>query len=205
VFTPIRNEYPVNCALAEHIVGFVQKLGAKTMHSVFLSYSRHDSAVVDRIAEKIEQAGYPIWIDRTGIHGGEQWRNAIVDAIEAADVFIMFLSPNSVKSTNVRKELDLADTSKIRIIPISIASVTIPPEMKYQLAGVQIIEGWRLADGGFSQICRAFKELQVRCNRHLVQPSDVSQKQSDELGNIDLSGLGSLGFLSRLMFFRRKH
>lgn len=175
------------------------------MHSVFLSYSRHDSAVVERIAEKIEQAGYPIWIDRSGIHGGEQWRNAIVDAIEAADVFIIFLSPNSVKSTNVRKELDLADASKISIIPITIASVIIPQQMKYQLAGIQIIEGWRLADGGFSHICRALTELQVRCNRHLAQSSDISQKQSDERGNIDLSGLGSLGFLSRLMSFRRKH
>ncbi|MDD5461925.1 MAG: toll/interleukin-1 receptor domain-containing protein [Methylococcales bacterium] len=175
------------------------------MHSVFLSYSRQDTAVVERVAEKIEQAGYPIWIDRSGIHGGEQWRNAIVDAIEAANVFIIFLSPNSVKSTNVRKELDLADTSKISIIPITIASITIPQQMKYQLAGVQIIDGWRLADGGFSQICRALKELQVHCNRHSQQPSDVSQRQSGEPGNIDLSGLGSLGFLSRLMFFHRKH
>ena len=174
------------------------------MHSVFLSYSRHDSGVVDRMAGKIGQAGYPIWIDRTGIRGGAQWRNAIVEAIEASDVFIIFLSPNSVQSDNVRKELDLAEASKRKILPVSIASVTIPPGMKYQLAGVQIIEGWQLADGGFSQICRAFKELKVRCSGHIEQAPHHSQKQSDEPGNIDLSGLGSLGFLSRLAFFRRK-
>lgn len=175
------------------------------MHSVFLSYSRSDSALVDRMAIKIGQAGYSIWLDRTGIRGGEQWRHAIVDAIEAAEVFVIFLSPHSVQSTNVRKELDLAETSKRKILPVSIASVTIPPGMKYQLAGVQVIEGWQLADGGFSQICRAFKELKVRCSGHIEQAPYASQKQSDEPGNVDLSGLGSMGFLSRLLFFRRKH
>jgi hypothetical protein len=174
------------------------------MHSVFLSYSRRDAALADRLAEQIEQAGYPIWIDRVGIIGGEQWRAAIVAAIEAADVFIILLSPNSIQSTNVRKELDLAETAGIRILPITLAQVSIPAEMKYQLAGVQIIEGWKSPDGGYSQVMRALVDLQVRRSGQIQRAARVASKQAGEHSDIDLSGLGSLGFLSRLPFFGRK-
>jgi len=106
---------------------------------IFVSYSLTDAAVVDRIAAKLIEAGYSMWIDRTGIRGGELWRKQIVEAIELADAFIIAISPNSMKSDNVRKELDLAEESKIIIIPVEIQPTIIPPSARYQLVGVQKI------------------------------------------------------------------
>jgi large subunit ribosomal protein L7/L12 len=107
------------------------------MSEIFISYSRADTAAVDELAARLKTAGFEPWVDRTGIRGGEQWRLSIVKAIEACGVFLIALSPQSVASVNVRKELDIADEGRKFIMPVFIRAVTIPAEMKYQLAGLK--------------------------------------------------------------------
>src|SRR5262245_27367673 len=46
--------------------------------SVFLSYSREDSEKVDKIVSDLKSAGHDVWIDRSGIDGGQAWRKEIV-------------------------------------------------------------------------------------------------------------------------------
>lgn len=110
------------------------------MGQLFISYARADSRVVDQMVEQIEGAGHQVWIDRSGIQPGSQWSEIIVEAVESADLVLAILSINSVNSDNVRREIDLAVSAKKRIMPISIEEVEIPPALKYQLAGVQILD-----------------------------------------------------------------
>ena len=37
----------------------------------------------------------------------------------------------------------MAETAKVRILPVALAPTEIPDGMKYQLAGVQIVEVWQ--------------------------------------------------------------
>src|SRR4051794_31977772 len=97
----------------------------------FLSYARQDSAASERLVGRLTAAGHRIWIDREGIHGGELWRLQIVKAIESAEVFLLALTPSAVQSDNVRKEVDLAEDAKIRILPVEVAATTIPQSLKY--------------------------------------------------------------------------
>ena len=129
------------------------------MSQIFISYSRKDIDFVDQLTSRLNAAGYELWIDRLGIRGGEQWRREIVDAIGGANVLILVLSRNSAKSDNVRKELDLAEGEKKRILPIVIQSVTIPAEMKYQLAGLQLTDFTADFETGFNQLLEALTEL----------------------------------------------
>jgi sulfatase modifying factor 1 len=104
---------------------------------IFVSYSRRDLEAVDRLGGRLEAAGHSVWIDRKDMAGGDQWRLQIVEAIESADAFLVALSPRAAQSVNVRKELDLAESAGVKVIPLIIEPVTIPPQMKYQLAGLQ--------------------------------------------------------------------
>jgi TIR domain len=110
------------------------------MGHIFISYSRQDQAAIEKIAGVLVDAGADIWIDRQGIAGGSKWRPAIVDAIESADVVLLALSPNSVRSDNVRKELDLTEEFKKKILPVEIERASIPKEISYQLVGLQRID-----------------------------------------------------------------
>lgn len=125
------------------------------MPEIFVSYSRRDAAVVDELRGRLEAAGYDVWIDREDIQGGDQWRRAIVNAVEQCDTFIIILSSSSAGSDNVRIELDLAKDAKKRIIPLLVGQTLIPPEMKYQLAGLQFIDMSVDFETGLAQLLRA--------------------------------------------------
>jgi TIR domain len=104
---------------------------------VFLSYSRTDRALVDRFDDDLTQAGIEIWRDVEALRGGEEWRTQIVEAIEQSDVFLLFVSPGSMGSDNVRRELTVAEEDGKRVVPVLVARTAIPDNFRYSLAGVQ--------------------------------------------------------------------
>ena len=107
------------------------------MVSIFISYVSVDSQAVDDIKSDLNAVGYTVWADRDVIAGGEMWRARVVEAIENSDVFLLVLSPNSVTSKQVLQELNIADGEGKPILPVVIAAVEIPKEMKLQLSGLQ--------------------------------------------------------------------
>ena len=110
------------------------------MGQVFTSYSRRDTEVVDNIVEEINEAGISVWIDREAIKAGNTWRVQIVKAIDTCNAFVLMLSPSSAASDNVRREIDLASESGRVIFAVMLEPVKLPPEIRYQLAGLQFID-----------------------------------------------------------------
>jgi hypothetical protein len=107
---------------------------------VFISYSRRDETDVSLLARKLEDAGHKIWLDRSAIQGGAKWQEEIVRGIERANVFMILLSPQSVASENVERELGLAHVTRKRILPVMLQRVTVPPRLQYALAELEIID-----------------------------------------------------------------
>src|SRR5262245_31027148 len=109
------------------------------MSRIFVSYSRRDGEVVDRLVEAVEQDGHEVFSDQD-LSGGRQWHETILTAIRKDDVFMVVLSPVSIVSDHVRKELDIAEGEKKPIVPVVIEQAAIPAKMVYQLAGLQSID-----------------------------------------------------------------
>ena len=169
--------------------------------SIFLSYSRGDVHQADEWVGNLERFGYRVWIDRAGIRGGQQWNETIVRSIREAQALLLLLSPNSARSDNVRREIDLATEGRKRIIPIEIQATTIPDNLQYQLAGVQLIQTWRNPRSGLPLVLAALKQAGVERGASRVVEA-TGQRGSSE-ANIDLADLGDLGFLSKIAFWRR--
>jgi hypothetical protein len=106
----------------------------------FLSYSRRDRELIDRFQTVLEQSGVTVWRDTDDIRGGQEWRTSIVAAIHAADVLVLFVSPGSMASVNVRRELTVAEEEGKRIIPVLLLPTPIPDDFRYSLAGVQYVD-----------------------------------------------------------------
>lgn len=68
-------------------------------YDVFISYSRKDSALADKICSAFDQVGITYFIDRSGILSGEQYAGTIISAIENARFIIYLMSENSSEST----------------------------------------------------------------------------------------------------------
>ena len=78
------------------------------MAHIFLSYARDDKAYVERILSDLHKAGHTSWYDKRAIQLGEDWQFAIGRGIADADVVLLALSFQAVKSEWVIKELEIA-------------------------------------------------------------------------------------------------
>lgn len=107
------------------------------MADIFISYSSKDREKAEQLTELLASAGLSVWIDKQGIDVATSWSGEIVDAIEGCKAFVVLLSPHSVESVNVVKEVSLAAEQKKKILPLDLEPVELPRDLKYHLAGIQ--------------------------------------------------------------------
>jgi WD40 repeat protein len=88
------------------------------MADVFVSYSRRDSAFVDRLVRSIERRGKQVWLDTEGIADAEVFPRAIRSAIESADAFVFVITPHAVSSGYCQAEIEYARDLGKRIVPV---------------------------------------------------------------------------------------
>ena len=110
------------------------------MSEVFISYSRQDANDVNILARKLEDCGHKVWLDRSAIQGGARWQEEIVRGIEKANIFVIVLSPPSVASEHVERELGLAHVTGRRILPLMLRRVAVPQPLQYALGSLEIID-----------------------------------------------------------------
>lgn len=106
-------------------------------YDIFISYSRRDSPEALGLAERIRAEGLTVWIDQHELVGAEHWGAEIVENIRDCATFIVLLSPNSVESDNVLRELMVAVDRHKRILPIVLEPTDLPSAFDYALAGIQ--------------------------------------------------------------------
>ncbi|RPJ56134.1 MAG: toll/interleukin-1 receptor domain-containing protein [Dehalococcoidia bacterium] len=96
--------------------------------SVFLSYSSTDKMIARQISNDLMRAGIHVWFDEAEIKIGDSIIDKISHALKSADYIIALLSPSSIKSTWVQKELQYAfsqniESAKSIIIPVLIGNI----------------------------------------------------------------------------------
>lgn len=85
------------------------------MVRVFISYSRKDFHIVDRLRNDLRDAKIGIWIDKVGLTPGTlSWEQALRDAIADADAVLLCASR---ESPYVRDEVALAKQANKPIYP----------------------------------------------------------------------------------------
>ena len=107
------------------------------MADIFISYSSKDREHALQLIELLASAGLSVWIDQSGIDVATSWSKEIVLAIDECKAFLVLLSPNSITSKNVIKEVSLAAEQNKKILPLDLEPVTLPEDLRYHLAGIQ--------------------------------------------------------------------
>lgn len=141
------------------------------MVKVFISYSSLDKEIALKLADDLRSNNHSPWIDQHGIAGGDKWPTTIVQGIRDCDYIVLLMSPNSLKSDNVRKELHISVDENKSIIPIKIAPIEkIPDDFRYHLAGLQHIDFVGNYNDGFLKLESRFTvsdtpdDMQVRAS-----------------------------------------
>lgn len=103
------------------------------MADVFISYSRRDGALVERLAQALRDAGKDVWLDVEGIRDGEVFPLALRTAVESSDAFLFVVSPDSVASPYCSQEVDHAIALHKRVVPVlwrPVPDTQIPREIR---------------------------------------------------------------------------
>ncbi len=106
------------------------------MADIFISYSSKDREKAQQLTELLGSAGLSVWIDQAGLEVSNSWSKEIVAAINDCKAFLVLLSPNSLESHNVIKEVSLASEKRKKILPLELEPITLTDDFEYQLAGI---------------------------------------------------------------------
>ncbi len=109
-------------------------------YDIFISYSRHDTEIVNKIVSILEHEGFKIWIDKNGIESGDAFKHVIVKAIEQSSCVLFFSSIASNSSKWTAKEIGVAAYENKCIIPILIDNSKYNPEVKFDLINLDHID-----------------------------------------------------------------
>ncbi|SRR5260221_6249598 len=88
---------------------------------VFLSHSSKNVHFADRLAKALAAHGVNSFFSKKNIRGAQEWHDEIGFALKRCDWFLLVLSPDSVRSTWVKRELVYALQEQRfveRIIPV---------------------------------------------------------------------------------------
>ena len=110
------------------------------MSDIFISYSSKDKEKADQLSELLASAGFSVWIDRQRIDVATSWSKEIADALEECTTFIILISPRSIASVNVAKELSIAAKLGKRIVPVRLERVDLKGEFLYHLTSLQHVD-----------------------------------------------------------------
>lgn len=109
------------------------------MADVFVSHSSMDKAIADELVSHLEEKGIKCWIAPRDILPGSEWAVSINNAISESKIMIVIYSANSAASTQVPKELTIADRKDKFIIPYMVDKTELFGSFEYFFTGAHWI------------------------------------------------------------------
>lgn len=110
-------------------------------YDVFISYSRKDTAIADKICKTFDSVGITYFIDRQGIGGGFEFPEVLANAILDSKIVLYLASENSYKSKFTNSELTFAFNEKPKnsILPYIIDGSNMPTGLRFVFSSIN----WR--------------------------------------------------------------
>jgi formylglycine-generating enzyme required for sulfatase activity len=139
---------------------------------VFISHSSRDVKVARDICEAIERRGMPCWISGRDVGPGENFGDAIVDAIERAKVMVLVFSANANNSDEIKKEIALASQHRVAVIPVRVEDITPSNAFRYELATRQWIDMFLNWDESLKRLTDKIASIQAIADGAPLPPPD---------------------------------
>lgn len=96
------------------------------MPSVFVSYAREDLKRITRLLEGLSNNGVSVWRDEDNLRGGQNWPEALGEAIRESQFFLLAWSKQAADSEPVKNEWNTAIALNKTIIPCLLDDTPVP-------------------------------------------------------------------------------
>ncbi|MCR5203977.1 MAG: toll/interleukin-1 receptor domain-containing protein [Lachnospiraceae bacterium] len=110
------------------------------MSEVFISHSSKDKDISEKVLSFFEDKGISCWMAPRDIVPGTDWATAISTAITATKVFVLIYTANSAESSQVAREVTLAESKQgIFVVPYKTDDTPLKGSFEYYLTGSHFI------------------------------------------------------------------
>lgn len=99
--------------------------------NIFLSHNSEDKPFTKKLARDLDNHGVKYWLDEAEIDVGDSLIEKIRSGIDKVDYVAAILSPNSIESTWVQREIDVAmnqeiQNKKVKVLPVMYEKCKLP-------------------------------------------------------------------------------
>ena len=154
---------------------------------LFVSYAHENAEEVYRDLTFLNDQGFRIWYD-DGISPGHNWPEALAEAIAKCDLFLYFVSKDSIESSHCQRELHFAMEGDKQVVAVHVDNATLPTGLKFVLGNRQAIMKPELPDTQY----RAKLEAAIG---EFVTPDTPSAEPASAAEVFDSSRLTSLAIM----------
>jgi hypothetical protein len=96
---------------------------------IFISYARKDASFAGRLKRRLQTSKLTAWRDVDDVRGGDNWQQAVDDALRGAAALVVVLSPAATKSEYVTYEWAFALGAGVRVVPVLQRTTPIHPRL----------------------------------------------------------------------------
>ncbi len=131
------------------------------MARIFISYARKHESFARRLAASLSDVGADIWLDVEDIPAGMNWSSAIQQGLDAAELMLVIITPESMTSHNVEDEWQYYLDHHKPVLPI----LLVPAKVHFQLNRLQYVDFHNQDyDIAFRQLHSELRRKGVRLN-----------------------------------------
>ena len=180
----------------------------ETTGRTFVCYARRDEAFVMQVVDALIDRGVSVWIDQRDIPAGADWNKAIDAALNACARFLIVLSPDAVRSEEVRSELRVALNDHKRIVPLLYRPCQVPRQLLLR-QHVDFTRSAEVNDASIDRLVRALTDDGRDVEATTAPEGDDSSRQTllDDVHaevKLRLDGLGTNALLP-ILFESQPH
>lgn len=149
------------------------------MSSIFLSHNSKDKPWVRNLADRLTSDGVVVWIDEAELNIGDSLIEKIAEGIHEMRFVAAVISNNSISSTWVQKELNLAMSKEIKgrqvtVLPLLIENCTLPPYLTDKLYA-----DFTNPDNFEQEYSKLLRAIGVHAASQNTQTKEVKEKEKE--------------------------
>lgn len=155
-------------------------MSPEKIRRTFISYSRSNRDFALSLAKELRSSGFDIWLDQLDIPTGSRWDDEVEQALEACEIFMVILTPDSISSNNVKDEIGYAIDNNKRILPVLLQNATVP----FRLRRFQYVD---FTSKSFDEGIESAKQvLSNLINQSTIPRISISSLQRDQESGVDV-------------------
>jgi len=146
------------CRADPRVVADVKGILQVPASHLFVCFSSKDEAVAREVVEALEADGLKCWISLRDVLPGQNYQEAIVQALETASGIVFLFSEHSNKSQEIRKELSIGGSINVPVFPLRLSPIAASGALRYELAIRQWIDIFPHRQHALAKLAQTIKD-----------------------------------------------